>query len=143
MAVELFGVVADVVPGGFFGGEFVEARLEVHIVVEAIRRDRKAVVFRQNFAERRAARAAKTPWVCIGRYRFVAPYPVAPLNPRQIVFPDEHKRARAHFAASRAMTRRHHGGRGRELEPHRAATTASPDRQSRILRQNAQSMREH
>jgi hypothetical protein len=127
MSRELFGIITDVVPGGFFGDKLVKLVLNGQIIVEGVYRNWKTVLFRQDFAKRGAAYIAETSVIFVRRSRLINRNLVFSLNPLQMLFFDKNHMARAKFAAPGTMTGAHHRGLSQQLKFYSPATTASLD----------------
>jgi len=108
VAVELLGVVADVIPGGFLGHEFMEPVPHTGVFIQRMGGDGKALVLRQDFTQRRATGLAETTGVFVGRRGFIARNVVLPGNPSEVCLLDEDHDIGADLAAARAMTGAHH-----------------------------------
>ena len=109
MPVELFRIVTDFVPRGFFCDELVESILQTELTVEGIGRNGKAICVRKDFSKRRAAGYAKATAILVRRNRLKKLDVLSAMNPFQVFFLNEHNSTRANLAAPRAVTCPHHG----------------------------------
>ena len=108
MPVELFCIVTDFVPRGFFRDELVKLIPQTELTVESICRNREAICLRKDFTQRGAADSAKATAVLVRGSWFEELDVIPSLNPSQGFFLDEYEGARANLSASRAMTGPHH-----------------------------------
>ncbi|MPL67234.1 hypothetical protein SDC9_12925 [bioreactor metagenome] len=127
MPLGLRRTIADLVPARLFRGEFVELIAQPGLGIERIRRDRKALLFGQDLAQRGAAQRTEAATIFVGRFRLIARDLLPAPKPAQIVALHKDDGARPHLPAARAVTCPHHRRHGEQLELNRAATAASPD----------------